>query len=127
MAASAVAAIKPVAERVSVLETKVEHMDEKLDDIKSDVKEMHDCLDRTRELLDGKLEAMLIEYRSNRDKFYEHADKLHASESAEHKVLAEKISELEKFKNKWMYMMMGGIAVIGWITGHIDKIADFLK
>ena len=35
-------------ERLGIVETKVENLGEKLDDIKVDVKEMHDCLDRTR-------------------------------------------------------------------------------
>jgi hypothetical protein len=36
-----------VAERVSVVEVQIANLDEKLDEIKVDVKEMHDCLDRT--------------------------------------------------------------------------------
>ena len=35
-------------ERLGIVETKVENLGEKLDDIKVDVKEMHDCLDRTQ-------------------------------------------------------------------------------
>jgi hypothetical protein len=88
---------------------------------------MHDCLDRTRDQLDAKLEAMLVEYRASRDSFYAHANKLHEQESAEHKVLESKIGEIEKFKNKWMYMILGGAAVLGWVTGHIDKVYAFLK
>lgn len=115
------------AERLSVVEVKVQHVDEKLDDLKVDVKEMHDCLDATRDGLNERLDKMLDEYRANRDKFYTHANDLHNDEKAEHTVLLNKISELEKFKNKWMYMFLGGAAVLGWITGHIDKIASFLK
>ena len=40
-----------VAERVSVVEIQVANLDEKLDDIRVDVKEMHDCLDRTGETI----------------------------------------------------------------------------
>jgi hypothetical protein len=36
-------------ERLGVVETKVENLNEKLDDLKVDVKEMHDCLDKTRD------------------------------------------------------------------------------
>jgi flagellar capping protein FliD len=38
-------------ERLSVVETKVENLDEKIDELKIDVKQMHDCLDRTRDEL----------------------------------------------------------------------------
>ena len=43
-------------ERLGVVETKVENLNEKLDDLKVDVKDMHDCLDKTRDqsLKEGK-------------------------------------------------------------------------
>jgi uncharacterized coiled-coil DUF342 family protein len=110
---------KTVVERVSVLETKVEHIDEKLDDLKVDVKDMHDCLDRTRDLLDSKMEEMLSEYRSNRDKFYEHANALHDEDRQAHAMLANKVEEIEKFKNKWMYLGLGAAAALGWAS-HVD-------
>jgi len=51
----AVAQLTALPERVAVVEIKVEAINEKLTDIKADVKEMHDCLDNTRDLLDKKL------------------------------------------------------------------------
>lgn len=115
------------AERLSVVETRVQHIDEKIDDLKKDVAEMHDCLDKTRDSLHERLDEMLEEYRINRDKFYEHANKLHEDEKVEHKALTGKIEELEKFKNKWVYMILGGVAVLGWISGHIEQIAAVMK
>lgn len=109
-------------ERVSVLETKVDNINEKVIDLKTDVKDMHDCLDRTRDQLDGKLDEMLGEYRSNRDKFYTHANDLHNIQTAQHLELAGKLSNLEKEKHKFvMYVMMAlaFAAGAGWI-GHID-------
>jgi hypothetical protein len=96
-------------ERIGVLETRVDNLDTKLDDIKSDVKEVHDCLHRTGEDLKEQLEKTAI----IRDR--QHID------------LASKISELEKFKNKWTYMVLGGIAVFGWVSGHMNAIANLLK
>lgn len=110
----------PTQERVSVLETKVETIDEKLDDLKVDVKDMHDCLDRTRDQVNEKLDEMLGEYRSNRDRFYAHADELHKIQTAQHHELADKISDLEKFRAKWTYLILGGVAVIGWISAYWD-------
>ncbi len=111
-----------VVERVGVLETKVQHVDEKIDDLKTDVKEMHDCLDRTRDLLDTKLDSMLVEYKINRDKFYAHADELHKENKQEHAELAGKITELEKQKHKLTLYVMLGLAFLagtGW-TGSIN-------
>ncbi len=112
----------PTQERVSVLETKVEVIDEKLDDLKIDVKDMHDCLDRTRDQVNEKLDEMLGEYRSNRDKFYAHADELHKIQTAQHHELADKISDLEKFRAKWTYLVLGGAAVLGWVVAYWDFV-----
>jgi uncharacterized coiled-coil DUF342 family protein len=117
----------PTQERVSVLETKVEAIDEKLDDLKVDVKDMHDCLDRTRDQVNEKLDEMLGEYRSNRDRFYAHADELHKIQTAQHHELADKISDLEKFRAKWTYLALGGVAVISWISAYWETVVKILN
>lgn len=109
-------------ERVSVLETKVENIDEKLSELKTDVKDMHDCLDNTRDLLADKLEKMQAEYRTNSSKFFDHADKLHAEDVATHGKLADRIGELEKVKNKYTtyaMVLLAFTAGTGWI-GHVN-------
>jgi SMC interacting uncharacterized protein involved in chromosome segregation len=98
-----------VAERVSVLETQVVNIDEKIDDIKTDIKQVHDCLDRTGDELKAALKEM------------------HESSSNQHDQLAAKISELEKFRMKGTYLVLGGLAVIGWVSGHIDTIVKILQ
>lgn len=110
-----------VVERVSVLETKVNHIDEKIDDLKADVKDMHDCLDRTRDVLDTKLDEMLVEYRINRDKFAAQAEQIHKENKTEHTALATKIQDLEKQKHKFvMYAMMAMAFAAG--AGWFDKL-----
>ena len=123
----AVAQLTVLPERVSVLETQVENINEKLGDLKVDVKEMHDCLDQTRDLLADKLEKMQAEYRVNSSKFFDHADKLHAEDQASHSALDKKIKELEAFKTKWIYMTAGGIAVLGFMSGHATALSSFFK
>jgi len=123
----AVAQLSALPERVSVLETQVDNINEKLVDLKVDVKEMHDCLDQTRDLLADKLEKMQEEYRANSGKYFEHADKLHAEEQNSHLALDKKIKELEQFKTKWIYMTAGGIAVLGFMSGHATALSNFFK
>jgi lipid II:glycine glycyltransferase (peptidoglycan interpeptide bridge formation enzyme) len=93
-----------VAERISVVEVQVANLDEKLDDIKVDVKEMHDCLDRTGTDLKTTLKEM------------------HNESCRQHNELAGKIGELEKFKAKWTYMIAGAIAVVGFASGHVSAL-----
>jgi chromosome segregation ATPase len=126
----AVPQLAQLPERVSVLETKVENVNEKLVDLKADVKEMHDCLDRTGDKLDAKLCEMQEEYRANSSKFFEHADKLHLEDVETHKKLGSRIDELEKVKSKWTMYAMVGLAFAagtGWLnTVNLPHILKFL-
>ena len=124
-------------ERVAVVETKVDAMivciesiKESQKDIRSDVKDMHDCLDNTRDMLAEKLEKMQEEYRANSSKYFEHAEKLHAADVATDAELAKKIEVLEKLKNKWTVYVMAGLAFAagtGWLNSvHLPHILKFL-
>lgn len=94
-----------IEERIGIVETKVENLNEKLDDLKVDVKEMHDCLDKTRDELKGQLTEM-----------YDASCSQHAS-------LAKEISELKSQRDKWIWTSAGIIAAIGWVSGHTEMIA----
>lgn len=88
------------AERLGVVETKVANLDGKLDDIKVDVKDVHDCLDRTGETLKAQLESM------------------HQDSCRQHNELANKITELERIKRKYTTYAMMALAFVagaGWI------------
>ena len=113
-------------ERVAVVETKInamidciESIKESQKDIRSDVKDMHDCLDNTREMLADKLEKMQDEYRINSVKYFEHAEKLHAADSVIHDNMDERLNSLEKLKNKWTMYVMAALAFAagtGWLN-----------
>ena len=117
-------------ERVAVVETKVDSMIVCIDEIKTNVRDMHDCLDNTRDMLAAKLEKMQEEYRVNSTKFFEHTDRLHEEDVATDKKLAEKIEVLEKLKNKWtMYVMvaLAFAAGTGWINAvNFPHVLKFL-
>jgi len=108
----AVAQLAALPERVAVVEIKVEAINEKLADIKADVKEMHDCLDNTRDLLAEKLKEM--------------SD----ASNSQHAELAAKIGDLEKLKNKWTMYAMAALAFAagtGWLSGHSVSLPHVLK
>jgi hypothetical protein len=90
------------AERLAVVETKVEGLSEKVDDLKVTVND-------TKMSLTGKL------------------DEMYAASCSQHANLAEKLNQVEKFKDKWIYTIMGALAVLGWVTGHFDIITKFLN
>jgi predicted RNase H-like nuclease (RuvC/YqgF family) len=118
----AVSQLSALPERVGIVETKVESIKEQISDLKADVKEMHDCLDQTRDLLADKLEKMQEEYRANSGKYFEHADKLHAEDVITHEKMGSRISELEKVKNKYtMYAMVALAFAAG--TGWLNSVS----
>ena len=92
------------AERLGIVETKVENLNEKLDELKIDVKDMHDCLDQTRDLLAEKLKELK-----------EASDDQHAE-------LAKKISAMEKIM--WTYM--GGVSLLAFVITYGHQILEFL-
>ena len=110
----AVAQLAVLPERVSVLETQVDNINEKLTDLKSDVKDLHDCLDNTRDLIDKKLDEMMIEYRENRNRYYQVLEDNKTDADLAHAALADKISNLEKLK---LRATIGMVAVIAFISG----------
>ena len=96
-------------ERMGIVETKVENLAEKLDSIKVDVKEMHDCLDNTR------------------DQLAEQLDKMYNTSCEQHAAMSKRIGEIEKLKDKWTYAAAGAVAILGWASGHAEKILNFIK
>jgi aminoglycoside/choline kinase family phosphotransferase len=96
-----------LTERVATLEAKVDNISENLTDLKFQVRDMHDCLDKTRDVL------------------LEELDLMNDLSTEQHEKLASKVTELEKFKNKWTYLIMGAVAALGWAAGHTSALGFF--
>ena len=92
------------AERISVVETKVENLGEKLDELKVDVRDMHDCLDKTRNGLTEKLEEM------------------YQASCSQHSELAKEISNIKSQRDRLVWTFAGVVAAGGFFAGHADKI-----
>jgi chromosome segregation ATPase len=96
-------------ERIGVVETKVENLNEKLDELKIDVKDMHDCLDKTR---DGLLEKL---------------DEMYDASCAQHSQLAKELSSLKSERDRWVWLGAGALAALGWASGHTEFLSAFFK
>ena len=96
-------------ERIGIVETKVENLSEKLDDLKVDVKDMHDCLDKTRDTIKAQLAEM------------------YDASCTQHAELAKKISALEKAKEKWTWIGAGIIGAGGFFAGHVDLLLKLIS
>ena len=97
------------AERLGIVETKVQNLDEKLADLKVDVKDMHDGLDKTRNGLTDKLNEM------------------YDASCSQHSSLAKEISALKSQRDKWVWSVAGGLVVLSWASAHADTLGKILK
>jgi chromosome segregation ATPase len=88
---------------IAVLQVQVKNIEQDVSEIKSSIKEMHECLDRNA--------------TETRDMLKEMSDE----DTKAHKELGSKISALEK----WRWMMMGAGIVIGSLG--FETIAKLLK
>ena len=95
-------------ERLGIVETKVANLDEKIDEIKVDVNQLGSGINSR---LDQMYDASCTQ----------HAE-LAKSIKNTHTELDSKISELQQFKQKWMYLILGGIAVLGFVSGHFETL-----
>lgn len=88
---------------IAVLQVKVENIEEKINELKDDIKDVRDALDKHAE--------------EHTKMFKDMQD----SSANAHKAMSDKISSLEK----WRWMMMGAGVVIGSL-GY-DTITNLLK
>lgn len=95
-------------ERIGIVETKVENLSGKMDDLKVDVKEMHDCLDKTRDGLTEKLEEM------------------YNASCKQHSELAKEISYLKNQRDKWVWTVAGIVAAGGVVSGHAETLLKII-
>jgi predicted nucleic acid-binding Zn-ribbon protein len=95
-------------ERIGIVETKVENLNEKMDHLKVDVKDMHDCLDRTRDDIKGQLKEM------------------YDASCTQHADLAKEISTIKSQRDKLMWTIAGVIGAGGFFAGHADRIMKIL-
>ena len=107
--ASKTLSLTTVPERVSVLETKVDNIEEKIDDLKMDLKAVSESIDQQA----AHTIAILKDMKD--------------VSTVAHIEMANKISNLEKFKEKWIYLIAGGIAVLGWLGPHAEKLLGLLQ
>lgn len=95
-------------ERIGIVETKVENLNEKMDELKVSVKDMHDCLDKTRDDLKSQLKEM------------------YDTSCTQHSSLAKEISSIKSQRDKLIWTFAGIVAAGGFFAGHADKLLKIL-
>ena len=73
-----------------------------MDELKVDVKDLHDCLDKTRDDLTEQLKTM------------------YDASCTQHSALAKEINALKSQRDKWVWLSAGALAAFGWVSGHME-------
>ena len=93
-----------VTERLGIVETKVENLNEKIDDIKVDIKDVHDCLDQAKNDLKQQLNTM------------------YDTSCAQHTIMSQELSKLKSERDKWIWTGAGILIIISWIMSHPEIV-----
>lgn len=88
-------------ERVGVNEVQIDHLEQKIDDLKQDVNN-----------LKVDLNTKLTEMQE--------------ASTRQHGELATKISEIQKFKDRWINYAVAAFVVLTFLGAHLDKILPYL-
>jgi chromosome segregation ATPase len=114
-------------ERIAKLETQVETIKEDVAEVKSDIKELHSRITTSNREIVDKIDDMQtrIEHKMNAN--------AQISQQQHQEIQNKVVADLEKMDNRvsslerWKWYVIGGAAVLGYILGHINEIAKFLK
>jgi uncharacterized protein involved in exopolysaccharide biosynthesis len=89
------------SERLGIVETQVKNLDEKIDDLKTDVKESG-----------ADLKDQLV--------------KMYDASCTQHAALSKEINTLKSQRDKWVWTGATALAIIGWLVGHSEKLVKLL-
>jgi prefoldin subunit 5 len=103
-------------ERIAKLEAQVEGIKEDVAAVKQDIKELHSRITTgNREITD---------HIDNK------IDELAKSDEDQHTAMGKKIDGLAgriDLLERWKWMIVGGAIVVGYLMGHLDFFAKFMK
>lgn len=114
-------------ERIAKLEIQVEAIKEDVSELRVDVKEIHSRITTGNREIVEKMDDMQtrIEHKMNAQAEVQKSQ--HDAIQQEIKDDVEKLGDRVSSLEQWKWYVIGGAATIGYLIGHIQDIAKFLK
>jgi predicted nucleic acid-binding Zn-ribbon protein len=103
-------------ERIAKLEAQVEGIKEDVAAVKQDIKELHSRITTGNREITDHIDKKI--------------DDLAKSDEEQHDAMGVKIDALAgriDLLERWKWMIVGGAIVVGYLVGHLDFFAKFLK
>lgn len=126
------------AERVAKLETQVEAIKDDVAELKGDMKEIHSRITtQTREIvekidsMERRLETKMTvgaaaatqQHNDIKDEIQLDLKRMAANMDNDIQKVTDRVDTLER----WRWMIVGGAVVLGYILGHLEFFAKFIK
>jgi len=114
-------------ERLAKLEAQVETIKEDVKELKSDIKEIHSRVTTSNREIVDKIDDMQTRLEHKMQANAQISQDQHAE------IKKDVVQDLEKMNSRvsaleqWKWYVIGGAAVTGFILGHINEIAKYLK
>jgi len=114
-------------ERIAKMEAQVETIKEDVKELKSDIKEIHSRITTSNREIVDKIDDMQtrIEHKMNAN--------AQISQDQHAEIRKDVVEDIEKMEKRvsaleqWKWYVIGGAAVVGFMLGHINEIAKYLK
>ena len=103
-------------ERIAKLEAQVEGIKEDVAAVKQDIKELHSRITTGNREITDHIDRKI--------------DDLARNDEDQHSVMGRKIDDMKEridLLERWKWMIVGGAIVIGYLMGHLEFFAKFLK
>ena len=103
-------------ERIARMEAQMENLKADVADVKQDIKELHSRITTTTREITDHIDTKL--------------DALGKIDSEQHSAMSKKIDQMKEridLLERWKWMIVGGAIVVGYLIGHLDFFAKFLK
>ena len=103
-------------ERIAKLEAQVEGIKEDVAAVKQDIKELHSRITTGNREITDHIDKKI--------------DALAQSDTDQHNLMAKKIDSMNEridMLERWKWMIVGGAIVVGYLMGHLDFFAKFMK
>ena len=114
-------------ERLAKMEAQVETIKEDVKDLKSDIKEIHSRVTTSNREIVDKIDDMQTRIEHKMQANAQISQEQHAE------IKKEVVQDLEKMNarvsalEQWKWYVIGGAAVLGFLLGHVNEIAKYLK
>ena len=114
-------------ERIAKLEAQMDALKEDVNEVKHDIKEIHSRITTSNREIVDKIDDMQTRLEHKMQATSQISQQQHAE------IKKDVVEDLEKMNNRvsaleqWKWYVIGGAAVTGFVLGHLNEIAKYLK